>query len=117
MLSVSINIVVVINDYRHFIVDGVVQVCLVTMQYHSLKNDQLIHPGTPPPPPPPLGETLSWPHCDLTGSITSFTSMILFQDRALLADNARANFFRIGGDHLTLLNVYNEVCLIHVHIQ
>ena len=27
----------------------------------------------------------------------------------LLADNARANFFRPGGDHLTLLNVYNEV--------
>ena len=29
----------------------------------------------------------------------------------LLADNARANFFRPGGDHLTLLNVYNEVCV------
>lgn len=25
------------------------------------------------------------------------------------ADSARANFFRPGGDHLTLLNVYNEV--------
>lgn len=29
----------------------------------------------------------------------------------LLADNARANFFRPGGDHLTLLNVYSEVCV------
>eukprot|EP00731_Ephydatia_muelleri_P026540 Em0018g640a len=27
----------------------------------------------------------------------------------MFADNARANFFRPGGDHLTLLNVYNEV--------
>ena len=25
------------------------------------------------------------------------------------ADNARKNFFRPGGDHLSLLNVYNEV--------
>ena len=32
------------------------------------------------------------------------------KDRAVYADNARANFFRAGGDHLTLLNVYNEVC-------
>ena len=31
------------------------------------------------------------------------------QDRIVYADNARANFFRPGGDHLTLLNVYNEV--------
>jgi len=29
----------------------------------------------------------------------------------VFADNARANFFRPGGDHLTLLNVYNEVRL------
>ena len=27
----------------------------------------------------------------------------------MYADSARANFFRPGGDHLTLLNVYNEV--------
>ena len=27
----------------------------------------------------------------------------------MFADSARANFFRPGGDHLTLLNVYNEV--------
>ena len=27
----------------------------------------------------------------------------------MLADTARKNFFRPGGDHLTLLNVYNEV--------
>eukprot|EP00731_Ephydatia_muelleri_P026544 Em0018g644a len=31
------------------------------------------------------------------------------KDRLVFADNARANFFRPGGDHLTLLNVYNEV--------
>lgn len=30
------------------------------------------------------------------------------KDRVVFADNARANFFRPGGDHLTLLNVYNE---------
>ena len=35
--------------------------------------------------------------------------MVLKQDRIVFADNARANFFRPGGDHLTLLNVYNEV--------
>ena len=31
------------------------------------------------------------------------------KDRIVFADNARTNFFRPGGDHLTLLNVYNEV--------
>jgi pre-mRNA-splicing factor ATP-dependent RNA helicase DHX16 len=30
------------------------------------------------------------------------------KDKAVLADTARKNFFRPGGDHLTLLNVYNE---------
>ncbi|XP_064405869.1 pre-mRNA-splicing factor ATP-dependent RNA helicase DHX16-like [Halichondria panicea] len=30
------------------------------------------------------------------------------KDRIVYADNARANFFRPGGDHLTLLNVYTE---------
>ncbi|CAI8056656.1 Pre-mRNA-splicing factor ATP-dependent RNA helicase DHX16 [Geodia barretti] len=30
------------------------------------------------------------------------------KDRAVYADTARANFFRPGGDHLTLLSVYNE---------
>ena len=34
----------------------------------------------------------------------------LTQDRIVFADNARANFFKPGGDHLTLLSVYNEVC-------
>ena len=34
------------------------------------------------------------------------------QDRLVFADNARANFFRPGGDHLTLLNVYNEVDIV-----
>ena len=34
----------------------------------------------------------------------------------LLADNARANFFRPGGDHLTLLNVYNEVSVPYVYL-
>jgi len=30
------------------------------------------------------------------------------KDKALHADNARINFFRAQGDHLTLLNVYNQ---------
>ena len=30
------------------------------------------------------------------------------KDKALHADNARVNFFRPGGDHLALLNVYNQ---------
>jgi pre-mRNA-splicing factor ATP-dependent RNA helicase DHX16 len=30
------------------------------------------------------------------------------KDKAVHADNARQNFFRPGGDHLTLLNVYNQ---------
>lgn len=30
------------------------------------------------------------------------------KDKAVHADNARKNFFRPGGDHMTLLNVYNE---------
>ena len=34
---------------------------------------------------------------------------MVLQDRAVYADTARANFFRPGGDHLTLLSVYNEV--------
>lgn len=34
------------------------------------------------------------------------------KDRVVYADNARTNFFRPGGDHLTLLNIYNEVCIL-----
>eukprot|EP01116_Phalansterium_solitarium_P013330 TRINITY_DN306_c0_g2_i1.p1 TRINITY_DN306_c0_g2~~TRINITY_DN306_c0_g2_i1.p1 ORF type:complete len:1054 (+),score=452.61 TRINITY_DN306_c0_g2_i1:90-3251(+) len=30
------------------------------------------------------------------------------KDKAIHADNARINFFKPGGDHLTLLNVYNQ---------
>jgi pre-mRNA-splicing factor ATP-dependent RNA helicase DHX16 len=30
------------------------------------------------------------------------------KDKAVHADNARKNFFRPGGDHLTLLNVYEQ---------
>ncbi|KFH14069.1 putative pre-mRNA-processing protein 8, partial [Toxoplasma gondii MAS] len=30
------------------------------------------------------------------------------KDKAMHADNARKNFFRPGGDHLTLLNVYKQ---------
>ena len=30
------------------------------------------------------------------------------KDKGIFADNARKNFFRPGGDHLTLLNVWNE---------
>ena len=40
--------------------------------------------------------------------ISMFVSI---QDKAILADTARRNFFRPGGDHLTLLNVYNEVSM------
>jgi len=36
---------------------------------------------------------------------------VSIQDKAILADTARRNFFRPGGDHLTLLNVYNEVSM------
>ena len=31
------------------------------------------------------------------------------KDKIVHADNARVNFFAPGGDHLTLLNVYNQV--------
>ena len=30
------------------------------------------------------------------------------KEKALHADNAKKNFFRPGGDHLALLNVYNQ---------
>lgn len=50
-------------------------------------------------------------HVPLDVLYNLLVSCVLFQDRVLLADNARANFFRPGGDHLTLLNVYNEVCV------
>jgi pre-mRNA-splicing factor ATP-dependent RNA helicase DHX16 len=30
------------------------------------------------------------------------------KDKAIHADTARKNFYATGGDHLTLLNVYNE---------
>ena len=50
-------------------------------------------------------------HVPLDVLCNLLVSCVLFQDRVLLADNARANFFRPGGDHLTLLNVYNEVCV------
>ena len=30
------------------------------------------------------------------------------KDKVVHADNARVNFFRPGGDHLTLLNVYDQ---------
>jgi len=29
------------------------------------------------------------------------------KDKAIYADNIRKNYFRPGGDHLALLNVYN----------
>ena len=47
-------------------------------------------------------------------SMLSVNNAIFYRpkDRVVFADNARANFFRPGGDHLTLLNVYNEVCAI-----
>lgn len=30
------------------------------------------------------------------------------KDKAMHADNARRTFFRVGGDHLALLNVFNQ---------
>jgi pre-mRNA-splicing factor ATP-dependent RNA helicase DHX16 len=30
------------------------------------------------------------------------------KDKLMHADNARATFFKPGGDHLSLLNVYNQ---------
>ena len=30
------------------------------------------------------------------------------KDKAIYADTARKNFFLPGGDHLTLMNVYNQ---------
>ena len=35
----------------------------------------------------------------------------------MYADSARANFFRTGGDHLTLLSVYNEVRMSVGHLS
>ena len=34
------------------------------------------------------------------------------KDKIVHADTARVNFFRPGGDHMTLLNVYNQVSLV-----
>ena len=81
-------------------------------------------PPTPPPlppPPPPHLPPLSLPpspRYKCSEEILTITAMLsvnnaIFyrpKDRAVFADNARANFFRPGGDHLTLLSVYNEVC-------
>ena len=52
-----------------------------------------------------------------TEEILSITAMLsvgnaIFyrpKDKIVHADNARVNFFTPGGDHLTLLKVYNEV--------
>ncbi|XP_065190543.1 pre-mRNA-splicing factor ATP-dependent RNA helicase DHX16-like [Sycon ciliatum] len=43
-------------------------------------------------------------------AMLSVNNTIFFRpkDKAVLADTARQNFFRPGGDHLTLLNCYNE---------
>lgn len=30
------------------------------------------------------------------------------KDRIMHADNARRTFFRVGGDHISLLNVFNQ---------
>ena len=57
----------------------------------------------------------SWPSriCTSMDRPTQWCHIILsLQDRLVFADNARANFFRPGGDHLTLLNVYNEVLYV-----
>ena len=42
----------------------------------------------------------------------SVNSAIFYRpkDKIVHADTARQNFFVSGGDHLTLLNVYNQVC-------
>jgi len=41
----------------------------------------------------------------------SVNSAIFYRpkDKMVHADNARMNFFLPGGDHLTLMNVYNQV--------
>lgn len=43
-------------------------------------------------------------------SMLSVNNAIFYRpkDKAVHADNARKNFFRPGGDHLTLLNVYEQ---------
>ncbi|XP_002734191.1 pre-mRNA-splicing factor ATP-dependent RNA helicase DHX16-like [Saccoglossus kowalevskii] len=43
-------------------------------------------------------------------AMLSVNSAIFYRpkDKIVHADNARVNFFRPGGDHLTLLNVYNQ---------
>ena len=38
------------------------------------------------------------------------------KDKIIHADTARKNFFVPGGDHLTLLNVYNQGDIISVKI-
>ena len=43
-------------------------------------------------------------------SMLSVGNSIFFRpkEKAMHADNARKNFFRPGGDHITLLQVFNE---------
>ena len=44
-------------------------------------------------------------------SMLSVNSAVFYRpkDKIVHADNARQNFFKPGGDHLTLLNVYDQV--------
>jgi len=35
------------------------------------------------------------------------------KDKAMHADKARKSFFKPGGDHLTLLAVWNAVCILN----
>jgi hypothetical protein len=52
-----------------------------------------------------IDRTYEWSTDNLSCNRLPF---VVLQDRAVYADTARANFFRPGGDHLTLLSVYNE---------
>ena len=53
----------------------------------------------------------------ITHIFNESVSMYTTQDRIVFADNARANFFKPGGDHLTLLAVYNEVHIQHAALN
>ena len=47
-------------------------------------------------------------------AMLSVNSAIFYRpkDKMVHADNARMNFFLPGGDHLSLMNVYNQVFIV-----
>ena len=52
-------------------------------------------------------------------AMLSVNSAIFYRpkDKMVHADNARMNFFLPGGDHLTLMNVYNQVIGVFVSLK